>query len=491
MFCKSCNYPLWNLAPGRCPECGAPFHPSDFDFVPNSVRFLCPHCNQDYYGTDPRGHLSPRAFDCVRCRRHISMDEMLLLPTEGVAEKQTQPEPMPWLDKSFGNPIRRWWGTLWRGVFLPARLLRATPDNSSSGAALGFALLSVIPAGLFGFTFIIWVILMLAGMQVHIAVAAICSTLLVPLLVLAWAALANAAIGMAGNRHHRFARTFHAFAYTSGIALPAAIPCVGAYLAVPLVIWWTVTLTLALAEVQRSESERSDGRSGPIGRSILAAAAPPAALAAALVAIWLVAILPAMKRSIATATRFAASSTGPNGRPYASLGAIRASTLLTALGDTQRRDGAFPATAALLVREPRVSPGDYFISNADPLAGDKLALGRLSFDQFKSATPDQAQAALAALGPPPPGPERIGEVVFTYQGIPPAASNKSLWLFITDAESANSSFGVQAATVRHIGQVDGSVRTIDAADLAKELAAENARRAAEGLPLLPDPDTVK
>ena len=37
MFCKSCNYPLWNINTRQCPECGAPFKPSDFQFALNEV----------------------------------------------------------------------------------------------------------------------------------------------------------------------------------------------------------------------------------------------------------------------------------------------------------------------------------------------------------------------------------------------------------------------------------------------------------------------
>ena len=67
-----------------CPECGVPFRPSDFEFAINSVQFCCPHCSQSYYGTGQRGHLVPVEFDCAACGRHIHMDDMALLPTEGV-----------------------------------------------------------------------------------------------------------------------------------------------------------------------------------------------------------------------------------------------------------------------------------------------------------------------------------------------------------------------------------------------------------------------
>jgi hypothetical protein len=59
MRCRTCEYALWNLRWRECPECGTPFRPSEFDFAPMSVRFCRPSCGQEYYGTGPRGHLSP------------------------------------------------------------------------------------------------------------------------------------------------------------------------------------------------------------------------------------------------------------------------------------------------------------------------------------------------------------------------------------------------------------------------------------------------
>ena len=90
MRCWHCDYSLWNLKTQNCPECGAGFRPSDREFVANSVRFCCPHCDQAYYGTGPKGHLEPDRFDCVQCGKSITMDEMLLLPVEGLQGYQTQ-----------------------------------------------------------------------------------------------------------------------------------------------------------------------------------------------------------------------------------------------------------------------------------------------------------------------------------------------------------------------------------------------------------------
>src|SRR4051812_39263898 len=102
MFCKTCNYALWNIPDRRCPECGTGFKPSDFRFVPGAVRFCCPHCSQAYYGTTAEGHLQPRSFLCVNCHQPVEMDATIVLPAEGVAEELTSAERMPWLDDSLG-----------------------------------------------------------------------------------------------------------------------------------------------------------------------------------------------------------------------------------------------------------------------------------------------------------------------------------------------------------------------------------------------------
>ena len=39
MRCKQCEYPLWDLNPGPCPECGTVFDPTEFRFKTGEIRF--------------------------------------------------------------------------------------------------------------------------------------------------------------------------------------------------------------------------------------------------------------------------------------------------------------------------------------------------------------------------------------------------------------------------------------------------------------------
>lgn len=95
MNCKTCDYALWNLRTRVCPECGSSFNVADFEWRPGAVRFCCPHCNQAYYGTDAKGHLVPPEFECIACGQSITMEEMVLLPAEGVRSEDTSPRSVP------------------------------------------------------------------------------------------------------------------------------------------------------------------------------------------------------------------------------------------------------------------------------------------------------------------------------------------------------------------------------------------------------------
>ena len=121
MRCRTCDYALWNLPARLCPECGAAFRPSDFEFVPNSVRFCCPHCDQVYYGTTATGHLEPDRFDCVRCGERIAMDEMVLRPHEGLAEHLTQLGSNPWLQRHRRGRFKAWCATIGAALVSPLR----------------------------------------------------------------------------------------------------------------------------------------------------------------------------------------------------------------------------------------------------------------------------------------------------------------------------------------------------------------------------------
>ena len=111
MYCRNCDYSLWNIPGRQCPECGDAFLPSEYEFKPGAVKFCCPDCSQQYYGTSYKGHLRPNEFDCVECGRHLEMDEMTLLPAEGWDEHSVGSATSPWVRPNKGL-IKRWFCTV-------------------------------------------------------------------------------------------------------------------------------------------------------------------------------------------------------------------------------------------------------------------------------------------------------------------------------------------------------------------------------------------
>jgi hypothetical protein len=267
--CKNCNYPLWNIVARRCPECGLAFVPSDFTFVLNSVRFCCPHCTQDYYGTSPNGQLVPSEFECVRCHAHIRADECVLQPTAGVSERQTVTEINPWVERRARSWVSALATTVGRAVGSPVQLLKQTPPESSSPRALAFYIivntLSVFVGASFFFAFMLVPIFAGGNHFSRFSAAALGWTIASILAffagmiasLLIWVASAHLVLRITGPVAHPFKRTFQTFAYTSGVNIFSAIPCLGMYASSLTWLWWMIAAACALQHAQNVEPWRS------------------------------------------------------------------------------------------------------------------------------------------------------------------------------------------------------------------------------------------
>ncbi|MDX2132127.1 MAG: Yip1 family protein [Planctomycetota bacterium] len=268
MNCKSCDYPLWNLRGRECPECGTPFRPSDFDFTLNAVRFCCPHCGQDYYGTGDRGHLVPDSFACVSCARPITMDECLLLPTAGVREEQTRPDDMPWLERRRHGVISAWFKTIGRAMVTPGRLMDAIPAEGPSGFVFGavttsiFLLVSVAPL----FVFILVMGAGVGGRPSMNAVAGIAggggATILgaivgIIMFLGLWIVCTHGTLRITGGAPYPIKRTCQALCYSSGANVLTALPCLGMYFGFLFVIWWIVAACIMVARGHRISGGRA------------------------------------------------------------------------------------------------------------------------------------------------------------------------------------------------------------------------------------------
>ena len=255
MRCKQCESILWQQPPAAgggdrcCSECGAAYKPSDFDFVRGKVRFCCPHCDTGYYGTSPRGHLEPIAFECPTCHHFIHMDECVLRP-DGVADesKAVVQKGIPWLEA--GNPFSRWFGTMLLGVAEPQRIPARLPGQGRMLAALCFLTVQswVCMSPLICCCGFVGGMSSATGgggppaLEVLSIVASFLIGAPIGAVVLMIAAVIAARL-VSGENSPAFSRDVEIACYSSGPLLVAAVPLYGA----PIAAWWFVAGGIALA----------------------------------------------------------------------------------------------------------------------------------------------------------------------------------------------------------------------------------------------------
>jgi hypothetical protein len=477
MRCPGCDYPLWNLTARLCPECGRPFKPSDFDFIANSVRFCCPHCNQAYYGTGPRGHLEPVEFDCATCHRHIHMDEMVLLPTEGVKEEQTEVDTIPWLVRAKIGRVRAFLSTIGRALFEPGRLARVTPEGSPVGPAWGFSILAnvacvalgALPAlVLFPLIFLTAgprgasagaASFLLGGFAFVFVLAMACLAVLYPL----WGFVAHAVLRVTGPTKGGTAASVRTLCYASGANALTAIPCIGVYLSVPGVLWTAISAAIMLRIVHG------------VGwfRAFVAALTLPIGVAA-LASLWVVLVVaPGVSTSLSLARQRV--SAAPGSRVAAALSAYRS-----------RHDNQFPPHAISLMEEGDLVASDFMSIRF----GGATSPSDSTLTSFQVLTaPQQAATArgLIAALPPKTIAHRLGDVVFTYHGINPSSTtDPDLWLAVDCPTNAAPSDSMTVTLFR------GTTILVPRRGLAAALQNQNDLRAAHTPPLppLPDPAVV-
>lgn len=469
MRCKQCDYPLWNLSARVCPECGRPFAPSEFEFIPSSVQFRCPHCAQEYYGTAPNGHVVPPDFDCVRCERHIAMDEMVLLPAAGLQEEQTVRDHIPWLERG-GKPVRAWFKTVGRSLFQPGRLARSMPPEGRGLQAWWFAVLTHAVVITVGWLPLLLLFLMIpgggppAGAFASFVVGSIfAAAALIPL----WGVLAHGILRLTGETEHPLGATIRTVCYASGADVILAVPCLGSYIAW---IWSGVSAAIMLSTAQK------------VGgfRAALAAFLPPLAAFACFVMLM---FLPAYMVS-----RTVNSGPPPSARrllTYQNAPAAASAVLAYA----NAHGGSAPGHGAHLVRSNDLAPAK--LSETGNL--DEVRIGSVPLSRFILLSPDQersvADAAAAAL-PKNVVAHRVGDIVFTYHGMSLTNPDPDLWLAVAWPDPDNPARnGPPRGAVAGLAGGAG-VLYITPDQWPAQLAAQNALRAQNGLPPLPDPSTV-
>lgn len=474
MRCRQCDYRLWSLEARRCPECGQAFLPSQYEFRPNAVRFCCPHCGQTYYGTDAKGHLEPPEFSCVSCGRHVHMDEMVLLPAEGLEDIQTQAACVPWLDRARRGLVRSWIRTVGMALAQPGKLMRLVPEQTSAGSGLWLAtwtaLVAMLIASIPFLLIAAFPVMSSGGAFAELSLPLIfllgISLVGVPLVSGLWTLVTHGLLRLTGTTAAGLKRTFQAITFTGGTLVVLAVPCFGFYFGW---IWWVVSAAVGVREAQRVSG----------ARAAFAVLTPPLLVIGSVVAlyVWLFAM--------------AFSSASGMAVTQASLASDNLSNMVVALKRyADSHDGWMPVHSLHLLASGDLT-ADEFVTVDSPTMTEDVTIGEKTLEDLQYLPEDQFDAAVqAAADRLPPGvvAHRVGDYVFTYHGINLKSASNMLWLVIESPEPTQAGAGANR-TIRVIG-ADRTITAYTARAFDTALADQNNWRRLSRLPPLPHPDTV-
>lgn len=472
MNCKTCDYPLWNLEARQCPECGTAFAPSQYRFSLNSVRFCCPGCRTAYYGQSASGHLVPPEFDCVTCSRHLTMDEMVLLPAAGIAEQLTRGETMPWIERARLGRLAAWFSTFSKALASPERLIAITPAERPATEAIWYAL-SVM--GLFfsinmGIFFVPNLLVPSSmvprhgfmGLVMGAAIGVVGLAAIIIATLLLYTASVHLMLMITGGTDRPFRRTLQCMCYSTPAAIFTALPCVGVFGAPITLIWWYIAATQMLIT-----SHRINGL-----RVAVAVSALPGILLV-LVGVMYVA------SSTTTGGGGLKISTG-NGTVSTQSRSDEITPVFEALSAYATSNGAYPVhPMQLIAADPLLVPQLTTVSSLDASSIAGVPLSRvlqMAPDQIAAMTADAVSKANASTPL-----TRAGDFLFVTQPMPTTPPLPgSVWIAMLMPPDPKSRCTVIS--------VDGSTERFRRTALASAIADQNLTRSKAGLPPIPPPE---
>lgn len=480
MFCKVCNYALWNLKERTCPECGTGFAPSQFRFKPNAIRFLCPHCSQQYFGTSRIGHLVPDAFSCVSCHQPITMDQMVLVPAAGIDERHTRARVNPWTDRVGRPKLRDWLKTVALSLFVPGSLMLSTDLSTPRARTLSFA---VLTAAIASATSIIMPFMVTAPVLVPLGVNAngiealaiyglgvLITGLAMYVAVPLYAIIAHLIL-LGGKPQHGLRVTMHAAALSSGPNVLWGIPAMG-FLTGPFgMIWWGISMSIMLRAVHRVR---------PL-RAYIAGLGPPMAVVTLAFAGFIALIIWSFTMGVNAAGQMSAAS------------AAQISTIQAALVQNTQSgerhigslilDGAIPQSSVIATPFSQTT---------------QIIAGGVDLSQALLTMTDQERAALAAKLDASLTPDiiayRIGDLI-VIRDIPNPPPTSALWRCALSMEPvANPGFAPAAAgptyTSTAVFAPGSTMGGPTNASVNPSLVEQNRIRANHGLPPLPPLESI-
>lgn len=272
MRCRNCDYSLWNVVGRTCPECGTAFLPSAYSFQPNQVRYCCPGCDQEYYGTSTAGHLIPPEFTCVRCGAHCSMDtNMVLRSLPGLEGQDVSTDDIPWCRRASIGRWRAWWQTFKLCMGSPGKVGMAISHSARTDTTSWFASL-LIPAALMGLVFGLLMLGLAVAVRMGGRAAGPGWSDLGPALFMMGFAVGMALFGVlllamaAGvswfvlkfkDPNLTYSKVLACWAYGATPTVLVSIPCVGTHCLGPAMLGWVPALAgIMLSQVARTSGVR-------------------------------------------------------------------------------------------------------------------------------------------------------------------------------------------------------------------------------------------
>ncbi|MSR28333.1 MAG: YIP1 family protein [Phycisphaerales bacterium] len=268
MRCRQCSYELWNMVPGRCPECGRIWSFEEYRFRPRLAQFLCPHCETAYAGTDERGLPTPREFPCRSCGKDISLGGMRALPAPGTDGADAMDDEHLWTVRRRIGRFRAWRKTVWQSLVAPRTVGRTLPEQPRFVDALLLALINAFVATLScGAPLVVLAgaAIMFGGGSGAPAMAGLGvnagALLLVPVGLVAtaivWGCVTHLILRATGPVKRPLIATVAITLYSTGPFVLSAPPCVGIYLSWISAAVMANTMTFALSAAHRVSLWRS------------------------------------------------------------------------------------------------------------------------------------------------------------------------------------------------------------------------------------------
>ena len=264
MRCRGCNYELWNLPPGDCPECGKAWRFEDFHFRREFVQFLCPHCDCAYPGEYIASLALPYAFTCTGCQSAIELGQMCARPAEGIDGSQAMQLDFVWSDRRQVGRWRAIWRVVGYSLGTPSRIGNTMTQKRGLRGALWFSFLCLNFAGfnwLIFITIAFWLPSFTGRSQSFRGVEFIAVLVFLAVFVglvlaqqlffLVWGLITHALIRMTGRARRAIGHTLSATHFCAGTFIICAIPICGFYFSLISFVWMAVAMVSALAALHK------------------------------------------------------------------------------------------------------------------------------------------------------------------------------------------------------------------------------------------------